>query len=206
MAPRCNSHWTAPSRWWPSGLSPTGQFIDPIVSNLYEPGSVMKVVTLSGALDDHAITPDTRFNETGVAVVGGVAIHNWDNRAHGNVTMTQVLENSLNVGAVKVQQMEGAGPFYQYMQRFGIGATTGVDVAAETAETLLDHATWKRLELATAAHGQGVDTTAIEMLPAVNVVATGGNLVWPPRVDQVLDGNGTRHPVQPRVIRQVVSA
>ncbi|HXM52371.1 MAG TPA: penicillin-binding protein 2 [Candidatus Binatus sp.] len=186
--------------------TPTAQFIDPIVSNLYEPGSVMKVVTLSGALDDHAITPDTRFNETGVAVVGGVAIHNWDNRAHGNVTMTQVLQNSLNVGAIKAQQMEGAGPFYQYLQKFGIGATTGVDVAAETAEPLRDLAKWKPVELATASFGQGVDTTAIEMLAAVNVVATGGNLVWPHVVDQVIDGNGTRHPVQPRVIRQVVSA
>ncbi len=184
----------------------TAQFIDPIVSNLYEPGSVMKVVTLGGALDDHAITPDTRFNETGVAVVGGVAIRNWDNRAHGNVTMTQVLENSLNVGAVKAQQLEGAGPFYQYMQRFGIGATTGVDVAAETAEPLRDLAKWKPVELATAAYGQGVDTTPIEMLAAVNVVATGGNLVWPHVVDQVIDENGTRHTVQPRIVRQVISA
>jgi cell division protein FtsI/penicillin-binding protein 2 len=186
--------------------TPTAQFIDPIVSNLYEPGSVMKVVTLSGALDDHAIAPDTRFNETGVAVVGGVAIHNWDNRAHGNVTMTQVLQNSLNVGAVKAQQMEGAAPFYQYMQRFGIGAPTGVDVAAETAEPLRDLAKWKPVELATASFGQGVDTTPIEMLAAVNVVATGGNLVWPHVVDQVIDANGTRHPIQPRIVRQVISA
>jgi cell division protein FtsI (penicillin-binding protein 3) len=186
--------------------TPTAQFIDPIVSDLYEPGSVMKVVTLSGALDDHAITPDTRFNETGVAVVGGVAIHNWDNRAHGNVTMTQVLQNSLNVGAIKAQQLEGAGPFYQYLQRFGIGSATGIDVAAETAEPLRDLAKWKPVELATASFGQGVDTTAIEMLAAVNVVATGGNLVWPHVVDQVIDDNGTRHPVQPRILRQVVSA
>jgi cell division protein FtsI/penicillin-binding protein 2 len=186
--------------------TPTAQFIDPIVSNLYEPGSVMKVVTLGGALDDHAITPDTRFNETGVAVVGGVAIRNWDNRAHGNVTMTQVLENSLNVGAVKAQQMEGAGPFYQYLQRFGIGTMTGVDVAAETAGPLRDLAKWKPVELATAAYGQGVDTTPIEMLAAVNVIATGGNLVWPHVVDQVIDENGIRHPVQPRIVRQVISA
>ncbi|HEV3460737.1 MAG TPA: penicillin-binding protein 2 [Candidatus Dormibacteraeota bacterium] len=186
--------------------TPTAQFIDPIVSNLYEPGSVMKVVTLGGALDDHAITPDTRFNETGVAVVGGVAIRNWDNRAHGNVTMTQVLENSLNVGAVKAQQLEGAAPFYQYLQRFGIGAATGVDVAAETAEPLRDLAKWKPIELATASFGQGIDTTPIEMLAAVNVVATGGNLVWPHVVDQVIDANGTRHPVQPRIVRQVISA
>src|SRR6202165_3032819 len=186
--------------------TPTAQFIDPIVSNLYEPGSVMKVVTLGGALDDHAITPDTRFNETGVAVVGGVAIRNWDNRAHGNVTMTQVLENSLNVGAIKAQQLEGAGPFYQYLQTCGIGSPPGVDVAAETAAPLRDLAKWKPIELATASFGQGVDTTALEMLTAINVVAPGGNLVWPHVVDQVIDSNGTRHPVQPRVVRQVISA
>ena len=184
----------------------TAQFIDPIVSNLYEPGSVMKVMTLAGALDVHAITPDTRFNETGVAVVGGVAIRNWDNKAHGNVTMTQVLQNSLNVGAIKVQQMEGADRFYQYLQRFGIGSRTGVDVAAETAAPLRDLAKWKPIELATASFGQGVDATAIEMLAAVNVAANGGNLVWPHVVDQVIDSNGSRHPVQPRVVRQVISA
>src|SRR5438309_1049673 len=186
--------------------TPTSQFIDPIVSNLYEPGSVMKVVTLSGALDDHAITPDTRFNETGVAVVGGVAIRNWDNRAHGNVTMTQVLQNSLNVGAIKAAQMEGSDRFYQSLQRFGIGSPTGIDVAAEAVEPLRDFAKWKPVELATAAFGQGVDTTPIEMLAAINVAANGGNLVWPHVVDQVIDGNGVRHPVQPRIVRQVVSA
>ena len=186
--------------------TPTASFIDPIVSNLYEPGSVMKVVTLSGALDTHAITPDTRFNETGVAVVGGVAIRNWDNRAHGNVTMTQVLQNSLNVGAIKAEQLEGSGNFYQYLQRFGIGSPTGVDVAAETSEPLRALPKWKPVELATASFGQGVDATAIQMLAAINVAATGGNLVWPHVVDQVIDSNGTRHPVRPRVIRQVVSA
>jgi cell division protein FtsI/penicillin-binding protein 2 len=186
--------------------TPTAQFIDPIVSDLYEPGSVMKVVTLSGALDSHAITPDYRFNETGTAVVGGYAIHNWDGRAHGMVTMTQVLENSLNVGAIKAQQLEGADHFVTYLKSFGIGSPTGIDVAAETSAPLADLAQWKPSQLATASFGQGVDTTPIEMLAAVNVAATGGNLVWPHVVDQVIDGNGIHHPVQPRVIRQVVSA
>lgn len=186
--------------------TPTAQFVDPIVSDLYEPGSVMKVVTLSGALDVHAITPDYRFNETGTAVVGGYAIHNWDGRAHGMVTMTQVLQQSLNVGAIKAEQLEGPDNFVQYLQRFGIGATTGVDVAAETAAPLADPAHWKASQLATASFGQGVDATAIEMLAAVDVVATGGNLVWPHVVDQVIDSQGDRHPVQARVVRQVVSA
>jgi len=183
----------------------TSQFIDPIVSNLYEPGSVMKVVTLSGALNTHAITPDYRFNETGTAVVGGYAIHNWDGKAHGMVTMTQVLENSLNVGAIKAEQLEGPANFYQSLQRFGIGAPTGVDVAAETAAPLADLAHWKASQLATAAFGQGVDATAIEMLAAINVVATGGNLVWPHVVDDMIDSQGVHHPVRPRIVRQVVS-
>src|SRR5437763_6673119 len=156
--------------------TPTARFIDPIVSNLYEPGSVMKVVTLSGALDTHAITPDTRFNETGVAVVGGVAIRNWDNRAHGNVTMTQVRQDSLNVGALKAEQLEGSGNFCQYLQRFRTGSPTGVDVAAETSEPLRALPKWKPVELATASFGQGVGATAIQMLAAINVAATGGNL------------------------------
>jgi cell division protein FtsI/penicillin-binding protein 2 len=185
--------------------TPTSQFMDPIASGLYEPGSVMKVVTLSGALDNHAITPETRFNETGVAVVGGVAIRNWDNRAHGNVTMTQVLENSLNVGAIKAEQMEGTDRFYQSLQHFGIGAPTGVDVAAEASAPLRDFPKWKPVELATAAFGQGVSTTPIAMLAAVNAVATGGALVWPHVVDAVIDAQGVRHPVAPRVIRQVIS-
>src|SRR5256712_1248708 len=160
--------------------TPTSQFIDPIVSNLYEPGSVMKAVTLAGAPEDHPTTPDTRFNATGAALVGRVAIRNWDNRAHGNVTMTQVLQSSLNVGAIKAQQMEGAAPFYQYLQKFGIGAATGVDVAAETAEPLRDLAKWKPVELATASFGQGVDSTPIEMLAALNVGANGGQPDWLP--------------------------
>src|SRR5216684_3530953 len=103
-----------------------------------------------------ASTPETRFNETGVVVVGGVPIRNWDNRAHGNVTMTQVLANSLNVGAVKAEQMEGTNAFYQSLQRFGIGTATGVDVAAEADAPLRDFSKWKPVELATAAYGQGV--------------------------------------------------
>jgi len=184
----------------------TALFRDPIVSDLYEPGSIMKVPTLSGALDDHAITPDYRFNETGTAVVGGYAIHNWDGRAHGMVTMTQVLENSLNVGAIKAEQLEGSANFYQYLQRFGIGAITGVDVAGEASAPLAPLAQWKASQLATAAFGQGVDATPIEMLAAVDAVATGGNLIWPHVVDAMVDAGGIHHPVQPKVVRQVMSA
>jgi len=183
----------------------TALFLDPSVSSLYEPGSVMKVVTLSGALDAHAMTPTTLFNDTGVARVGGYAIHNWDNRGHGVVTMTKVLEQSLNVGAIHAEQLEGPGNFFQYLQRFGIGDRTGVDLAGEVAAPLGDLKTWKPIQLATAAYGQGVDVTPIQLLAAVNVVATGGDLVMPHVVDSVIDGNGVSHPVPTRIVRHVVS-
>jgi len=178
----------------------TALFLDPSVSSLYEPGSVMKVVTLSGALDAHAMTPTTLFNDTGVARVGGYAIHNWDNRGHGVVTMTKVLEQSLNVGAIHAEQLEGPGNFFQYLQRFGIGDRTGVDLAGEVAAPLGDLKTWKPIQLATASYGQGVDATPIQLLAAVNVVATGGDLV-----NSVIDGNGVSHPVPTRIVRHVVS-
>lgn len=185
--------------------TPTELFRDPIVSDLYEPGSVMKVVTLSGALDDHAITPNYTFDETGTAYVGGYAIHNWDGRAHGWVTMTDVLENSLNVGAIKAQQLEGGANFYHYLQQFGIGAVTGVDVQGEVAAPLGPLSQWKPVQLATASFGQGVDTTPIEMLAAVDAVATGGDLVQPHVVDAMIDAKGVSHPVEPKIVRHVIS-
>src|SRR5207237_7420529 len=144
-------------------------------------------------------------NETRLSEEGCVAIRNWQNQSNWNVTMTQVFQNSLNVGAIKAEQLEGSGTFYRYLQRFVIGSPTGVDVAAATSQPRRALPKWKPVELATASFGQGVDATAIQMLAAINVAATGGNLVWPHVVDQVIDSNGTRHPVRPRIIRQVVS-
>jgi stage V sporulation protein D (sporulation-specific penicillin-binding protein) len=187
------------------GVTDGTLFRDPIVSDLYEPGSVMKVVTLSGALDDHAITPDYRFYESGVAQVGGYAIRNWDDRAHGWVTMTYVLEQSLNVGAIKAQQLEGAQKFYTYLQRFGIGTRTGIDVQGEANATLGDLSSWKSVDMATASFGQGIDVTPIQMVTAVNTIATGGELVWPHVVDQIIDPHGHVQTVTPHVVRQVIS-
>jgi cell division protein FtsI/penicillin-binding protein 2 len=183
----------------------TADFVDPNVSHLYEPGSVMKVVTLSSALDTHAITPDYRFNETGVAYVGGYAIRNWDFKGHGMVTMTQVLQKSLNVGAIKAEQLEGPDKFFNYLDRFGLGKSTGIDLAGEVNHPLGDYAKWKPSELATATFGQGIDVTPIQMLAAINVVASGGDLVWPHVVDQMIDSKGVSRPVHARATRHVIS-
>jgi cell division protein FtsI/penicillin-binding protein 2 len=156
---------------------------DPIVSDLYEPGSVMKVVTLAGALDQGKITPTTTLQDPGYVVVGGATLRDWDLRAHGTVTMTNVLEKSLNVGAVRAQQAEGQDAFVHYLDAFGIGRPSGVDVAGETAPKLRSR--WGPTELATTSYGQGVAVNMVQMVAAINVIANGGRWVQPHVVARV---------------------
>jgi cell division protein FtsI/penicillin-binding protein 2 len=187
------------------GSTDSKLFTDPVVSGLYEPGSVMKLVTMSGGLDDHAVTPDYAFNETGQITVGGFTIHDWDNKPHGNVTMTRVLELSLNAGAVRVQQMEGTDNFLTYLARFGIGQPTGVDVANEVNQQLPPTKAWHASELATASFGQGVVTTPIEMIAAANAIADGGRMVKPRVVTATIDGSGRRTDLQPDAGNAIIS-
>jgi len=107
-------------------------FKDNIASYVYEPGSVMKVVTLAGAINSGAIAPDTVINDPGYLNVGGYRISDWDHKNHGNVTYTYVLEHSLNVGAMKAMQAEGHENFYKYLQGFGLTQPSGIDVGSET--------------------------------------------------------------------------
>ena len=171
---------------------------DPIVSDLYEPGSVMKVVTLAGAIDQGKITPATTIQDPGVVVVGGNAIHDWDGVNHGTVTFTNVLEKSLNVGAVKAEQAEGPDAFLHYLDAFGMTRKSGVDVAGEVSPSLQSQ--WRATELATASFGQGIAVDMVQMCAAINVIANGGRWVQPHVVKQVGD-------VQPRLPaqRQAVS-
>jgi cell division protein FtsI/penicillin-binding protein 2 len=180
-------------------------FTDPLVSGLYEPGSVMKLVTMSGGLDSHAVTPDYTFNETGSVNVGGYTIRDWDLKAHGNINMSRVIEQSLNVGAVKVQQLEGADSFYKYLNLFGIGRGTGVDIANEVNQPLPALREMHASELATASFGQGVVVTPVQMITAVNAVANGGRVVQPRAVTTKIDGSGRRTDLEPVLGDQAVS-
>lgn len=187
------------------GGSDAKLFTDPVVSSLYEPGSVMKVVTLSGGLQSGAITPDYTFNETGSVNVGGYNIQDWDHKPHGNISMTRVLELSLNVGAVKVQQIEGPDNFYKFLGAFGIGSLTGIDVAGEVAQPLKPLRNYYPSELATTAFGQGVAVTPIELISAINTVANGGRFVHPRVVTSTILADGSRKDVPQDLGTQVLA-
>ncbi|HZS13503.1 MAG TPA: penicillin-binding protein 2 [Candidatus Dormibacteraeota bacterium] len=178
---------------------------DEAVSDLYEPGSVMKVVTFAGGLQNRAITPQTTINE-GPVTIGGYTIGDWDGHAHGTVTMQWVLDDSLNDGAIRVMQMEGQHGFYENLAGFGIGAPTGVDLAGEVNQPLAPEQDWKPVDFATTAFGQHVQVTPLQMLAAENAVANGGVWVQPHAVDSIIDpATGQATPFTP-TSRRVMSA
>ena len=166
--------------------SPIADFRDLAVANVYEPGSVEKVVTFAGGLNDGAITPGYTFNE-GPTTIDGATIRDWDNRAHGTITMQKVLDDSLNNGAIKIGQLMGPNAFYSNLLAFGIGAPTGVDLAGEQNVPLPPQRRFSALDLAEAAFGQRLQVTPVEMLAAINAVANGGVWVQPHAVESVID-------------------
>jgi len=180
----------------------TALFKDNVSSYVYEPGSVMKVVTLAGAMNSGAITPSTVINDPGYLNVGGYRIYDWDRRNHGNIDYTYVLEHSLNVGAMKAMQAEGHDAFYSYLQGFGLTKASGIDVAGETSVPPPASGQMADAQYATSAFGQGIDVNMVQMLSAVNVIANGGKYAPPHVVERV----GTQ--INPLILqqqRQVIS-
>jgi cell division protein FtsI/penicillin-binding protein 2 len=162
--------------------TPAQDLTDPIAGSVYEPGSVMKAVTLSGALNSGAITPQDTINDPGYIVVDGQQLNDWNNAPWGTVSYTKVLEQSLNVGAVHAEEAEGTKNFVHYLQAFGFGKPTDVGVSGEQNVALPD---LSGVQEATAAYGEGVDVTLVQMAAAINTIANGGVYVQPHLVQSI---------------------
>jgi cell division protein FtsI/penicillin-binding protein 2 len=155
-------------------------FMNPAVQRIYEPGSIFKVITMSAALDAGKVTPDTTYIDTGSITVSGKTIKNWDMKAHGKMTMTEVIENSLNTGAAFAEKQLGNDAFYNYLQMFGFKEKTGIDLPGEVVGSLAPLEKDKRdVNFATASFGQGVSATPIRLLEAIGAVANGGVMMRP---------------------------
>lgn len=175
-------------------------------TDFYEPGSVMKTITMSAGIDASVITPGTTYNDTGVARIGGAAIRNWDGAANGLMTMTEVLVRSSNVGTQYVSGLLGPERFYDYVQRFGFGHPTGVQLPGESGGMVRSHLDpgWERVDLATNSFGQGIAVTPLQMLRAVAAIANGGLLMQPTLVREVRT-DGRTLAAAPVPVRQVIS-
>jgi cell division protein FtsI/penicillin-binding protein 2 len=154
---------------------------NPAVSMPYEPGSVMKILTMAAALDNHTVTPATTFFDTGVYRIGGVTIRNWNGQAWGLQDMLGCIQNSLNVCMAWIASQMGSQNFYGYMNRFGIGHETGIDLADEAAGRLKvpGDTDWYPADLGTNAFGQGVAATPIQIMMAASAIANNSRMVIP---------------------------
>ncbi len=175
------------------------------VTDQYEPGSVMKVITMAAGINEGVVTPRTTIEDKGYVVIDGVTIHNWDGRANGVIDMTQVLVHSANVGSQFVSGRLGKERFYHYLELFGFGQPTNVGLPGETPGLVRDYTAegWTRLDLATNSYGQGVAVTPLQMLSAVAVLGNDGTLMKPMLVQETRGPGG--QVFQPQAVRQVVS-
>jgi stage V sporulation protein D (sporulation-specific penicillin-binding protein) len=176
------------------------------VTDVYEPGSVMKVITMSTAVDLGLVNPDSTYYDAGYVTIGDSTINNWDYSTNGTQTATELLQKSLNTGAVWLSGLIGAENFYSYLARFGFGEPTNSGLGGE-AEGLVrssDEEGWYPVDLATNSFGQGVAATPLQIITAVAAIANGGNLMRPYIVQEVSGPQGRRL-YEPVVVGQAIS-
>jgi len=179
------------------------------VGTAYEPGSVFKVITMAAALDSGVVNLDTIYNDTtGVYWVANTwPIYNWNFGAWGQHDMTGCMRHSLNVclAYIALERLE-ADLFYQYLQAFGFGRSTGVDLASEANYPLRlpENNQWSVIDLATNSFGQGIAVTPIQMVAAISAIANDGRMMAPHVVRSVID-RGQQYNITPQVINSPIS-
>ncbi len=183
-------------------------FIDPAISTVYEPGSVIKVVTVAAALDSGVIDPNETFYDPGAIEVGGSPIYNPDKQAYGHVDLTTVLGKSLNVEAAQIAVRLGPERFYHYLRRFGFGSITGVDLAGEVPGGFKtpDDPEWSESDLGRNSFGQAMAATPLQVAVAIASIANGGLLMKPYVVQAITDNDGNSIITSPKPIRRTITA
>jgi stage V sporulation protein D (sporulation-specific penicillin-binding protein) len=151
------------------------------ITQLYEPGSVLKVITTAIGLDLDLITPKTTYFDAGITFVHGEPIRNWESLSYGLSTMTEVLQHSINTGSVFIVERIGAEQFYKYLNKFRLGHATGIDLPNEAIGIIptQDDAGWSPVDLATQSFGQSISITPIQLISAFAATINGGHLIQP---------------------------
>ena len=160
-----------------------------VITDAYEPGSTFKTLTSAAALDAGLVTPAEGFYCSGSVVVDGGRIKCWG-RPHGAETFAQALQNSCNPVFVEMGLRLGTERFYKYLDAFGIGKKTGVDIPGEAGGIMIAERNVKRVDLARIGFGQSVAVTPIQLLTAACAVINGGNLMKPYVVREITDASG----------------
>lgn len=154
-------------------------FQNPAVQKLFEPGSVFKPLTMASGIDAGKITPTSTYEDKGVVRIGGYKILNYEERIWEERTMTEVLEYSINTGAVFAQAQTGNKIFMDYLSRFGMFEATNVDLVGEIYSVNKELKKGYDINYATASFGQGIEITPMQLVRAYSALANGGRLITP---------------------------
>ena len=165
-------------------------FLNPVVTDAFEPGSIFKVMVMAAALDKEVIKPDTKCDICdGPLKIDKYTINTWDEKYRPDSTMTDIIVHSDNVGMVFIGQKLGLDHFLDYFEKFGLTQKTNIDLQDEVAPQPKDNKDWTYVDLATASFGQGFLTTSIQLVQAVAAIANGGELLEPHMVESVISGD-----------------
>lgn len=183
-----------------------GSYINRTIQEIYEPGSVLKSLTMAIAIDQGEVTPSDTYLDDAPVEVDEYTIRNAFNREFGLVTMTQCLEFSINTCMTHVSGKLGRKLFHRMLYGFGLGRITGIELEDELPGDILPWRNWSNALLATASYGQGITTTPLQMATAYSALANGGRLMRPTIIDSIIKSDGTVEYVKPHVVDQVITA
>ena len=167
-----------------SKVSDLSLFQNSVTQKIFEPGSVFKPITMSAALEEGKVTPQTTYVDKGVVKIGGYIIENYGQRTWGERTMTEVLEKSINTGAVFAEQQLGNDLFLKYVEKFKVFEPTGID----TEEIYSENKEFKKgyeINFANASFGQGIEMTPIQLVRAYSAILNNGKIVKPYIVEKI---------------------
>jgi cell division protein FtsI (penicillin-binding protein 3) len=177
---------------------------NPIVSDVFEPGSVLKAVTLAAAVEEGRATPDTVLSVNGHIEAGDVVVRDAHDHPPVDWTVTGILAKSSNVGTIMLAREVGDEKLEQYLRAFGLGSTTGIELPGESAGILQDSADWTESRSANVPIGQGVSVTTLQMASVYQAIANGGVRI-PPRIVSAVGGEPTPAPESTRVLSEATA-
>lgn len=188
------------------------RYNNPVVFEQYEPGSVFKAITMAAALDEGAVTPKTTYEDEGTIMVDGwdkpIKNSDFDTKGgYGEVNMNDVLEHSLNTGAIFAMSQTGRKEFAEYVDKFGFGERTGIELTSEESGDIrnLKREYIPEVYAATASYGQGISVTPLQMVMSFAAIANNGVLMKPFLVEKMIESEGKKRVTRPVQVRKVIS-
>ena len=181
-------------------------FKNSVTQKLFEPGSVFKPMTMAGALNEGKITPETTYHDPGEIKIGGYKIDNYAKRTYpGELTMTNVLEKSINTGAVFAETQLGEALFLNYIEKFGFFEKTGIDLPEIYSENRVIK-NGREINFATASFGQGIEMTPMQLARAYCAIANGGKLIKPYLAEKILENGTLLNEIEPEISSSIISS